>query len=186
MKRRKQPKVTVHVLRQITKAVIPFYRKIMANRSYALRWTRAVRTANITKMEKLSQPYVTRNPGIDANGIGYFFDFQYPKPIYVYLNGTSLLPGKTQFYFNTAAHRSIAKSVLPLYRKIADDPVFAGRIVCAVRKKNTSLLKRLIKRYVTTRYLHSVHISSSGFLIGFKFPFSPYVFYNQFFQWNIH
>ncbi|CAG7653258.1 hypothetical protein ACFQI7_30705 [Paenibacillus allorhizosphaerae] len=179
--------VPVRVLQRVAARMIPFYRRIASNRKYAAAWTVGVRRANLTKLLRLLQEagIVVPSPGVGSfstNGIGYFVDFSAPAPIGIYTNGTSLRPGTTQFYFNTRVHRMIARAVLPLYRKMAFDRVFAARIVRLIRTNNTAMLNRVVRNLVTTSALRSVTISSSGFKIGFKYAASPFVFYNQFFR----
>lgn len=40
-------KISPQMLRRTARLMIPFYRQIAGNRSYALRWSQAVRTGNI-------------------------------------------------------------------------------------------------------------------------------------------
>ncbi|MCZ8514506.1 hypothetical protein O9H85_19185 [Paenibacillus filicis] len=164
--------VTARVLQQTARAMLPFYKRIATDRSFALQWT-LLRQVGLTSRVFSS---------LATNGIGYFVDFPAPKPIEVYTNGTSLRPGTTQFYFNTAVHRSIARAVLPLYRELSHSRSFALLVAGAIRGSNRTLLNRLVRSLVGTKALRTVGIFESGFQLGFKYPQSQFTFYNQTFR----
>ncbi|WJH33592.1 hypothetical protein N6H14_26760 [Paenibacillus sp. CC-CFT747] len=45
--------VTARVLREVARAMLPFYQAIALNKDYATRWGRAVITLNVTEMLRL-------------------------------------------------------------------------------------------------------------------------------------
>ncbi|MBP1157050.1 MULTISPECIES: hypothetical protein [unclassified Paenibacillus] len=72
------------MLSRTARLMIPFYRQIAGNRSYALRWSQAVRTGNIQAMERLFRRVVLAadTTSLSTNGIGYFVDVPFPKPVF--------------------------------------------------------------------------------------------------------
>ncbi|KPV58369.1 hypothetical protein QJ48_17045 [Paenibacillus sp. A3] len=173
--------VTVPVLRKTLAAMIPFYRRIASDPAYAAAWTRGVRRADLdTLLRLLRQVGLSerRYASLSTNGIGYFVDFDAPKPIVLYSNATTVRPGTTQFYFNTKVHRAIAKAILPFYREIVVNRPFACIVVRAIRSGNRALLDRLVRSIVKIPHLRSVSIESSGFRLGFKYAASPFRFDN--------
>lgn len=148
-------KVNPRILKYIAVTVLPFYRRIVTDSAYARAWTRSVVKAYPHKQEKLFRMVVPTSRRIDfsTNGIGYFFDFKYAKPIYTYANGTSLRPGRVQFDFDTKTHQAIAKTIIPLYRELARNDAFVCRVVRYIRKGKTCQLAKLIRQYVKSPYL---------------------------------
>jgi len=62
------------------------------------------------------------------------------------------------------------------------NPVYAALLVKAINTQNETLLNQLTRRIVTTKRLISVRIDFSGFFLGFKYPASKYVYYNEVFR----
>lgn len=177
--------VTVPVLRRTVSGMLPFYSKIVRCPRFAARWARAVRKADLSRMEKMlrkAAPGTARKTSLAVNGIGYFVDFNARRPIYQYVNATSIRPGTVQFYFNNRVHRSIACAILPLYRKLAVNKRFASDVVRAIRTNNKRRLSWLIRSQIKSKALCTISIRHSGFSLGFKYPFSPYTVYNECFQ----
>ncbi|MCD1260082.1 hypothetical protein B5M42_014805 [Paenibacillus athensensis] len=173
------------MLRKVAALMLPFYAKIAANRTYAAAWARAVREADLSAMEKLLRTVLPpRQPlaGLATNGIGYFIDIPFPKPVYLYTNATSLRPGQVQFTFSASIHRQIAAAVLPFYRELAGNPRYAAQLAVAIRRGRRILAEKLVRSLVTTRRLKSVQLEWSGVLLGFQYPSSPYVYYNELFR----
>ncbi|MGF9911300.1 hypothetical protein ABEX47_27030 [Paenibacillus ehimensis] len=173
--------VTVPVLRKTLAAMIPFYRRIASDPAYAAVWTRGVRRADLDTLQRLLRQVglsERRYASLSTNGIGYFVDFNAPKPIMLYSNATTVRPGTAQFYFNTKVHRAIAKAILPFYREIVVNRPFACIVVRAIRSGNRGLLDRVVRSIVATPRLRSVAIESSGFRLGFKYAASPFRFDN--------
>ncbi|MFD1907211.1 hypothetical protein ACFSQ7_29365 [Paenibacillus rhizoplanae] len=71
--------VTARVLRSVAAAMLPFYRKIAGNRSYARQWTTAIVTADLDLMGSLlhSIPALADAENYGTNGIGYFISFPF-------------------------------------------------------------------------------------------------------------
>ena len=173
------------MLRKVAGLMLPFYAKVAANRAYAAAWARAVREADLSVLEKLLRTVLPpRQPlaGLATNGIGYFIDIPFPKPVYLYTNATSLRPGETQFTFSSRIHRHIAAAVLPFYRELASNPYYAAQLAGAIRRGRRVLAEKLVRSLVTTRRLKSVRLDFSGVLLGFQYPSSRYVYYNELFR----
>lgn len=182
----KQRKVVYPTAADIAKTaatIIPFYRKITCDAIYGRRWAAAVKSTDLGAMLRLFRQAVPlRNPSLATNGIGYFLDVLFPAPLYVYTNGTSLRPGTTQFRFSAKAHRLIAAAILPLYRTIAGSKPFASALAEAIRRSDQSIVERLVRSRVSSRYLHSVTLTEAGFAMGFRIPNVRFTYYNEFFR----
>jgi hypothetical protein len=176
--------VTAAVLRKVATIMIPFYRKVACSSKYSDKWAKSVREAELADMESMLRSVISQQPilSLATNGIGYFIDYPFPKPIYAYTNATSLRPGTTQFTFNSSIHRAIAKAVLPLYTNIARNQQFTALIVKAIRTQNKQLMDLLIRSVIPTPRLVSIEIRYSGLFLGFKYPSSKYVYYNELFR----
>ncbi|MFC5648420.1 hypothetical protein ACFPYJ_04640 [Paenibacillus solisilvae] len=176
-------RVTGSVLAKVARKMAPFYYKIAVNKTYAKAWSKAVREADLDKMEKLFQTAVTGKPnGLSANGIGYFVDFEFPKPILQYTNGTSIIPGTAQFTFATPVHRAIAKAILLFYIKLSTDRSYAASVASAVRSNNKRRLSHLVRMYVTSKALKSITIDFAGFSLGFKYRGVKHTYENTLFR----
>jgi hypothetical protein len=190
--RKSKPKgnsyVSAAVLRKVALSMLPFYRKLAGSRSFAIKWAKAVRTADLTTMESLfnSAAPKLQLAGFSTNAIGYFIDFPSPSPIHAYTNATSLRPGTTQFTFSSTIQRSIAKAIVPLYRELGVNRAYCTLVVKAIQTGNSALLNRLIRSAVPTSKLKSVNIYYSGISLGFKYPSSKFVYYNEFFRDRVY
>jgi hypothetical protein len=173
--------VTVNVLRTVARNMLPFYKKIACDRVFSLKWAKAVRGADLSTMLKMFRSVISLAAcsSFSANGIGYFIDFPFPKPIYHYTHATSLLPGTTQFTFDSTVHRHIAKAILPLYREMNRNRAYLTLLAQCIRSGHTGFLNRLIRSKVTTKRLVSIEIRSSGMRLGFRYPTSELVYYHQ-------
>ncbi|ETT63290.1 hypothetical protein [Paenibacillus sp. FSL R7-277] len=176
--------VTARVLRSVAAAMLPFYRKIAGNRSYARQWTTAIVTADLDLMGSLlhSIPALADAENYGTNGIGYFISFPFPLPVAFYTNGTTIPPGTAQFTFNTDAHRCIARSIIPLYRELAVNRSFAEAMAAAIRRKDNRAVRAMVRSHVKTTSLKSVTIEESGIALLFKTRFSRYPYRNLLFQ----
>lgn len=171
-------------VRKLARWMLPFYEKVACDARYAVQWAKAVRETDIAEMQILLRKAIGRRPiyALASNSVGYFIDIPLPKPLLVITNGTTIQPGLTQHTFNSAVHRAIAKSVIPMYREIAVNPVYAEEIVDAINSKNEARLRRLVRSTVRSPYLTSVRIDFSGMFLGFKYPGSKFVYYNEVFR----
>lgn len=177
-------KQRVYAIRKIARIMLPFYRKLASNRTFSIQWAKAVREADIARMNKLLRSVIGSEPvsALASNGVGWFVDFPLPKPLLVITNGTTIRPGQVQFTFSSTINRAIAKAVIPLYREINCNPSYAALLVTAINTQNEVLLNQLVRSKVTSRRLVSVHIDFSGFFLGFKYPESKYVYLNEVFR----
>lgn len=172
------------MLRKTARAMLPFYEKIVRDRIYAIRWSRAVRRANLNEMIRLLKQVIPRfdieDFGLAADSAGYAVDVPVPKPVELYTNGTSI-PVFVQAHFNTNAHRAVARAILPLYRAIIKSQTFAKAIVQAFTRNQIHILNRLVRSKVKSPYLKKVDVVPFGFLMRFKTPFDKYPYDNSFF-----
>lgn len=181
MVKRTKPKrwITADVLISVSKAMLPFYKAIANRPTYAAEWSKAVKSGDLARMQKLLR-LVSPSLGdeLGTNGIGYFITFPFPRSHVHFTNGTTIPPGTVQFLFETRVHRSIARSVLPLYRKLAACRTFALALARAIRRRDVRVVARMIRLYVRTPALKSVSIESSGFALLFDYKFSKYPYRN--------
>ncbi|WP_340023184.1 hypothetical protein MHI24_29900 [Paenibacillus sp. FSL K6-1096] len=179
-----KPLVTGRVLRQVAAAMLPFYRRIAASRSYAREWTTAIVSADLDLMRSL----LSRIPSLEGvdnygtNGIGYFISFPFPLPIAFYTNGTTIPPGMARYTFNTDAHRCIARAVIPLYRELARNRNFAESLAAAIRRNDIRAVRTMVRSLVKTSALKSVSIEENGLALLFRTRFSKYPYRNLLFQ----
>lgn len=168
------------VLQRVARAMSPFYRLIAGNRLYAKRWSRAVVAADLARMERLlrlASPVAARQ-GLASNGIGYFVTFAAPAPVDNYLNGVSIPPGSVQFFFETRAHRWVARHVVPFYETLAQNKSYAGRLSRAILRRDADAAGRLIRARIRTPHLRSVAVEDDGVVLTFAFPFSRHPYQN--------
>lgn len=176
--------VSAEVLRRMANVLVPFYEKIARELPYALRWSQVVRKADLAAMQTLlvqASPKA-KKAFLASNGIGYFVTLPFPKPIVGYVNGTTIPPGSTQFFFETSVHRRIVRAVLPLYRDLASEPAFAARVARAIRGNRGAELHRLLRCRVHSAYLRVIRLEESGFALEFKYPDSRFVYRNLMFR----
>ncbi|QWU13554.1 hypothetical protein SAMN04487895_103227 [Paenibacillus sophorae] len=176
--------VTADILVKVARGMLPFYRAIAGNRSYANAWSRAVVGADLRLMAsllKLVAPLAARQ-GYGTNAIGYFITYTFPLPIASYTNGTTIPPGLVQFTFSTKIHRRIARAVLPLYRELAFNRNFAAALARAIRRGDRKAVACMVRGLVCTRSLRSVKIEESGIALLFKYSGSPYPYRNLLFR----
>ncbi|AIQ12736.1 hypothetical protein [Paenibacillus durus] len=176
--------VTADVLVKVAKGMLPFYRAIAGNRSYASAWSRAVVGADLGLMHsllKLASPQAARQ-GYGTNAIGYFITYTFPLPIASYTNGTTIPPGLVQFTFSTEVHRRIARAVLPLYRELAFNRNFAAALARGIRQGDRKAVTSMVRGLVRTRGLRSVKIEESGIALLFKYSDSHYPYRNLLFR----
>ncbi|WP_238649902.1 hypothetical protein [Paenibacillus piscarius] len=180
----RRPLVTGRVLRQVAAAMLPFYRRIAASRSYAREWTTAVVSADLDLMRRLLSgiPSLADTDNYGTNGIGYFISFPFPLPVGFYTNGTTIPPGMARYTFNTNAHRCIARAVIPLYRELACNRNFADNLAAALRCKDIRTARTMVRSLVKTSALQSVTIEENGLALLFRTRFSKHPYRNLLFQ----
>ncbi|MFD2614365.1 hypothetical protein, partial [Paenibacillus gansuensis] len=174
----------VYTLRKTALRMYPFYRKIVRSRTYSDLWAKAVVKADLDAMQKLLFAAIGKQnlASLSTNAIGYFVDFPVRgSKTDVVSASTSIRPGQVQFTFSAAVHRRIAKAVLPFYRELVLNKGYAVQVVRAIRTQNAGLLEKLVRSKVPTSALRKVE-AGNGFFLGFKYPQSKYVYYNQIFQ----
>ena len=179
-----QPLVTARVLRQVAKAMLPFYRKIAGKRSFAEQWSTAVVTADLSLMGSLlaSIPALAGVENYGTNGIGYFISFPFPQPVDYYTNGTTIPPGSVQFTFSTPAHRAVALAVLPFYRRLATSLSYAEELAAAINRNHIKSVNAIVRRTIKATSLKSITIEEHGVALLFKTRFSKYPYRNLQFQ----
>ncbi|OUM88450.1 MAG: hypothetical protein BAA01_01100 [Bacillus thermozeamaize] len=132
------------------------------------------------KLLRLVSPLAAKQ-GMGSNGIGYFVSFPFPSPIDNYANGITIPPGSVLF-FETPVHRSIARSILPFYLKLAKNTSFARHLALAIQKGKTAAVHQLIRPLVRTAVLETITIEDDGVALLFAYPFSKFKYRNLLFR----
>lgn len=176
--------VTAKLLQSVSRRMVPFYNKIAQCPSYSRKWARAVRQANLDRLEHLfhrAAPQTAKTVSLGVNGIGYFVQFPVKSSKYEYVNSTALKPGSAKFYFNPRVHSLLSRSVLPLYIELACNRSLSRKLANAIHTGNQTAARKIVRHFVTTRALRSIRLTNSGLSLKFMYPFSPYPVYNQLF-----
>jgi len=177
--------ITANILTTVSRIMLPFYKAIAYNSQFAAQWSKAVKSADLDRMQKMLKlvaPSASEEFG--SNGIGYFISFWLKSNASKahFTNGTTIPPGSVQFLFETRVHRSIARSVLPLYRKMATSRSFAQALAKSIRRGDTKAVNCMIRVHVRTPALKSVSIEDSGYALLFDYKFSKYQYRNLLFR----
>lgn len=172
--------ITGEIVQKVSLGMLPFYMKIASNRSYAEEWSKAIVCADLDHMKILlgSVSKLAAKQGLGTNGIGYFVDFDDKHHPWSFSNGTTIPPGKVKFHFSTRVHRAISRAVIPFYRQLASNRVFADALAVAIRRKENELVERVVRGLVCTPALKSVSIEEHGIVLLFKYPSSKYSYEN--------
>ncbi|MBB3109625.1 hypothetical protein FHS18_001688 [Paenibacillus phyllosphaerae] len=177
--------VPVRVLQRTARKMLPFYQAIAASQTYAMKWSKAVTTADLDKMASLLRAV---SPKINfeqlgSNSIGYFVAFPSGDPRFLLTNGTTILPGSTQSVFEVRIHRAIARAVLPLYLKLARDCSFAAAFNKAVGMGNDKVVRQMVRSVVRTRALISIGtgVEEGGVSLTFKYNSTEFIYRNLLF-----
>lgn len=177
--------VPARVLQNTARVMYPFYQAIAFHKSYANGWSKAVITTNLDKMIRLLTKVSPRAKGMSlgTNGIGYFIGFPVTNPYLEFSNGTTMIPGSTQFTFNPKIHQAVARAILPFYYKLAKNRTFAIALTKAVRSGNEKRVSDLIRSLIRTSALVSVRmdLDGAGISLNFKFKSSKYIYRNLLF-----
>lgn len=169
---------------QVAGKVLPFYKRVAASGQFAGQWSEAVVDLDLSQMEKLlkkASPGIGRHE-LATNGIGYFVQFPFAKPINAYVSGTTILPGSAQFVFEPEAHQAVAAAVYPLYCSLARDRGFARSLARIIGEDDPEAAAVLIRSRVKAKTLKSVAIESGGVALTFRFPFSKHSYRSLLFQ----
>lgn len=190
MVKKKLPKqaqgfVPARVLQNTAKVMYPFYRAIAFHKRYADGWSKAVIAPDLDKMVRLLTKVSPRAKGLSlgTNGIGYFMAFPVKNPYLEFSNGTTMIPGSTQFTFDPKIHQAIARALLPFYYNLAKNRTFAVTLSKAVRNRNEKLVSSLIRSLIRTPALVSVRmdLDGAGISLNFKLKSSKYIYRNLLF-----
>lgn len=171
--------VSARILRDVAKAMLPFYLAIALNNKYATRWSKAVVTINATELMRLfrlASPFV-KKPLLGTFKSGYSVYFEFKGPIDIYGTDTFLPPGTLKnIPQQTKAHQAIARKILPLYKALVFNSAYTQVLAKAIRLGDTQTVTFLIRLLVRSPQLQSVKIQGSGVALAFKFPFSRYTY----------
>lgn len=177
-------KVSGSILARTAAVMLPFYKKVAASKSFAIRWSRALEKGDLDTliaMFKATTPPAALS-SFGTNGIGYFIDFEYPAPVLQYSNGLTIPPGLTQFTFSHAIHQDIARSIIPYYSALKTSPAYASALANAINSNDLVQAKRLVRRKVTTSALKSIAIRFSGIGLDFKYKSSKFIYRSSLFR----
>ncbi|PZD95669.1 hypothetical protein DNH61_14225 [Paenibacillus sambharensis] len=167
-------------LRSAAAAMVPFYRAVASSERYARRWSGAIVRADLKRLEKLLKlvsPLAAKQ-GLGTNGIGYFISFPADEFDALLTNGTTIPPGTVRFTFQTRVHRSIARAVLPFYRKLAASRSYAAALAKAIRLGDNREVAGLVRSLIPTPALKSVAIEDCGIAMLFQYSSSRYPYRN--------
>lgn len=177
--------VTSDMIREVAAGMLPLYRAIAYNEAFANRWSKAVVRADLDRMERLLKQVKAEkaaSQGLSSNGIGYFISFGISNSQVYYCNGTTIPPGTVQFVFEPGVHRTMARTVLPLYRELADKKCnLAKSLAQAITRNQTRTATCLVRSKIRSSALRSVHVADGGLSMDFKYANSKYVYRNLFF-----
>lgn len=168
------------ILRKVTSAMLPLYEAISHNERFASIWCKSVRKANLSRLEKLLRVVspTAAKESIGTNGIGYFISFSAPKPFELYMNGTTIPPGDTQFTFDSEVHRAMSRDLISLYEALAKNESFTDAFALAILRNEHEVIQYMIKSLVTPSSLQSISIQDYGVVMTFKYPSSKYRYRN--------
>lgn len=171
--------VSASILRDVAKAMLPFYLAIALNNKYATRWSKAVVTINATELMRLfrlASPFA-KKPLTGTFKSGYNVYFEFKGPIDIYGTDTLLPPGTIESIpQQTKAHQAIARAILPLYNAMVFNTAYTKVLANAIRRGDSQTVTFLVRLLVKSSYLQSVKIQGSGVALAFKFPFSRYTY----------
>ncbi|SFS54363.1 hypothetical protein [Paenibacillus sp. 453mf] len=177
--------IPVSQVQYSAKVMLPFYRAIAEHRKYASAWSRAVIAADLDKMGELLGLASKKARGLPlgSNGIGYFISFPKKNSITELTNGTTIIPGSVQFYFNTRVHREIARAVIPLYTQIACNRPFTAALSRAAGAGDVKSVNKMVRSLVKSKALIRVEagIEEGGIALNFKPGCSKYIYRNLLF-----
>ncbi|GAK40622.1 hypothetical protein TCA2_3112 [Paenibacillus sp. TCA20] len=187
--KRKAPKKSAHIpvsrIQYSATVMLPFYRAIAEHPKYASAWSKAVIAADLDKMGVLLGLASRKAMGLPlgSNGIGYFISFPTKHSISELTNGTTIIPGSVQFYFNTRVHRMIARAVTPLYTQLAYNRPFAAALSRAAGVGDVKAVNKMVRALVKSKALIRVEagIEDGGIALNFKPSCSPYIYRNLLF-----
>ncbi|WP_308634348.1 hypothetical protein [Paenibacillus silvisoli] len=184
MSRKETFRLTGSILAHIAGTMVPFFTKIVSNYSYALKWSKAVRTADLDKLSALFRSVVpnAKLNGFSTNAIGYFFDFDFPAPVLQYSVGTTIPPGSTQFTFSTPIHRAIARALLPFYRALKSSSCYAAAVAAAINGNQLTRLHTLLRQKIASYALKSIEIDFTGAALSFKYKSSKFTYRHLLFR----
>lgn len=169
-------KPTAALLRLTAESMLPFLRTVARNRRFAVAWSKAIIKGDLDRMITLLRPVapnlIRNGPG--TNGIGYFFS--YPEPWSEYSCGITIPPGKVQFHFSPVMHQRIAVLLVPFYRRLLKQPLYAAALARAIRRQDQQTAERLVRRGICSSLLRSVCVKDNELRLTFKARRSKYVY----------
>lgn len=148
------PLANVNSLRITSIRALRLYRKIATDRAFTARLAALLKVSPI-EVEKLIQTLYARRIVVTGLG-GFFVCFASPSPTNCF--------GAFSFAIRTPAPnagqlRIIAQAVIPLYRRISLDRVYAARLVRAINMNNAADLSQAVRETVTAPQLVRVEIT---------------------------
>jgi hypothetical protein len=153
------------------------YRKIAADRMFAIRLASAIRRVDLAEVERLFRKAAPGYNTFSVNSFTFIIGFPAPQPADEIFNDTSLQGGGT---LAAADLRGLSKLVLPLYAKLACNKAFTRKIVQAARAGDSDRLRRLIVPLIPARKLVSVRGSSQDLSLRIRLD-NGVIFLNEFF-----
>jgi hypothetical protein len=149
------PPANVRSLQLTAFRALRLYRRTANNRVFAARLARRLRAGfSPAPVERLIQPLYPQRISVTGLG-GFFVCFSTGRPTNCFglftVNFRTLTP-------NAIRLRIMARALIPLYRRIARNRVYAARIVRAINANNRIALSRIIRETVVSPRLARVEI----------------------------
>ncbi|MCM3781837.1 hypothetical protein M3231_02515 [Neobacillus mesonae] len=93
-------------------------------------------------------------------------------------SGTSIIPGSTQFYFETNVHRSIARAVIPFYAALAYNRQFSVAFAKAVCAGDVKIVSKMVRTLIRSKALVRMDAGydEGGIALSFKYKNSKYIY----------
>lgn len=176
----------VSALRLTARAMLPFYRTIAADRTFARRWSDNVVGLQLDGLKRQlgeASPQAGRlEQGIGTNGIGYFIDYPAPGTADVFATGITIPPGTVQYYFPPAAHRALAADLLPLCRALAANHAYTAALVAAMDAADEHTATALVRSRIRSKAFRAVEAAPDYLALDFKPAGSRYIYRSLFFR----
>lgn len=154
--------LNLYKLRCVARRVLPLYRKIAADRAYAKKLSRAIRTNG--DVEAIIRQVIPIQ-GIETAKVGFFMC--YGKPGKELCTGTILRSENAKFTSSRLC--AVARAIIPFYEKLIKDPEYALRVLRAVRSEKRCKTKQLVKQAICTSTFRSVTANRDELRLYFHF-----------------
>jgi hypothetical protein len=160
------PAVRVQTLQLTALRALRLYRRIATDRIYAVQIARAMRFPSHPALKRLIQPLYRRR--IEVLGTGFNVCFLPERPAGCFGLSTVVVEVPNP---NAIRLQAIARELIPLYRRIARNRLYAARIARAINTNNRAALGRIVREAISSPRLSRTGIIQNPItdeLIGFE------------------